>query len=36
MSVCGSIVPQQPTGYEKTINRLEAKMSAEAWADAEN
>lgn len=36
MTVCGTIAPQQLTRYEKTISRLEAKMSDGAWAAVEN
>ena len=36
MSVGASVAPTQPSRYEKTINRLEAKMSDKAWADVEN
>ena len=36
MSVGASVAPTKPSRYEKTINRSEAKMSDEAWADVEN
>ena len=36
MSAGASVAPTQPSIYEKTFNKLEAKISDEAWPDAEN